>query len=69
MIAHHWIDDAQRIGKQRIQTLNAIDLLRRAKEARVDGIQEDIYLFPGIDIGLHHVGSVEHVPHGEGCVR
>ena len=68
VVCHNGIDHAKRVGEQRIQTLNAIDLLRRAQKARIDGIQENIYFLPSIDIGLHHVGRVEHVPYGEGSV-
>ncbi len=68
VVGHDRVDHAQRLGVRGVQIADAVDLLRRAEEAGVHGVDVDPDPLPRVGIVLHDVGRVVHVPTREGGV-
>ena len=64
-VSHDGVDDAERLRVLAIEALDDRHLLRGAQEARVDAVELDALLLPGVEVFAEHVGGVMHVEHGE----
>ena len=64
-VAHHGVDDAQGPRMLTIQAVDGVNLCRRTKETRIDGIELDLLRDPGVKVAVEHLGGVMHVEAGE----
>ena len=69
VVGHDRVDHAQRAGVGGVDVADDVDLLRRAQEARVHGVDFHVDALPSCQVVGKDGRRVVHVPTGEGRVR